>query len=302
MLISGSSALLRRVATAPLLARSAPLSASFADASASSLLLAAGNVPSAAATAVTAFVAVPAPARNAACAVLLLLSSIAWIKLCNLMSSAGITSQYVSRKLVHMGSGPLFVLCWPLFTTGLGGQLAALCVPILSVLRLLRAGRAPADSAAGAELVRAISRSGDKKEALEGPMVYTLVLVAATAFGWRSLVSVVAVNQMAIGDGMADIIGRKFGRNRWPKWIEKSGKKSVEGSVAFAFFAFVACALMVELFKLSGLAAIGAAQAAPALLLISVVAAIVELLPLGDDNLTVPLTSAVLAAILLGRA
>ena len=301
-MIIGSSALLRRVTTTPLLARSAPLSASFAEVSASSLLLAAGNVPSAAATAVSAFVAVPAPARNAACAVLLLLSSIAWIKLCNLMSSAGITSQYVSRKLVHMGSGPLFVLCWPLFTTGLGGQLAALCVPILAVLRLLRAGRAPADSSAGAELVRAISRSGEKKEALEGPMVYTLVLVAATAFGWRSIVSVVAVNQMAIGDGMADIIGRKFGRNRWPKFVEKTGKKSVEGSVAFAFFAFVACALMVELFKLSGLAAIGAAQAAPALLLISVVAAIVELLPLGDDNLTVPLTSAVLAAILLGRA
>lgn len=301
-MIIDSSALLRRVTTTPLLARSAPLSASFAEVSASSLLLAAGNVPSAAATAVSAFVAVPAPARNAACAVLLLLSSIAWIKLCNLMSSAGITSQYVSRKLVHMGSGPLFVLCWPLFTTGLGGQLAALCVPILSVLRLLRAGRAPADSSAGAELVRAISRSGEKKEALEGPMVYTLVLVAATAFGWRSIVSVVAVNQMAIGDGMADIIGRKFGRNRWPKFVEKTGKKSVEGSVAFAFFAFVACALMVELFKLSGLAAIGAAQAAPALLLISVVAAIVELLPLGDDNLTVPLTSAVLAAILLGRA
>ena len=301
-MIIGSSALLRRVTTTPLLARSAPLSASFAEVSASSLLLAAGNVPSAAATAVSAFVAVPAPARNAACAVLLLLSSIAWIKLCNLMSSAGITSQYVSRKLVHMGSGPLFVLCWPLFTTGLGGQLAALCVPILSVLRLLRAGRAPADSSAGAELVRAISRSGEKKEALEGPMVYTLVLVAATAFGWRSIVSVVAVNQMAIGDGMADIIGRKFGRNRWPKFVEKTGKKSVAGSVAFAFFAFVACALMVELFKLSGLAAIGAAQAAPALLLISVVAAIVELLPLGDDNLTVPLTSAVLAAILLGRA
>jgi dolichol kinase len=159
------------------------------------------------------------------------------------------------------------------------------------VLRLLRAGRAPADSVAGAELVRAISRSGDKKEALEGPRVYTLVLVAATAFGWRSLVSVVAVNQMAIGDGMADIIGRKFGRNRWPKWIEKSGKKSVEGSVAFAFFAFVACALMVELFKLSGLAAIGAAQAAPALLLISVVAAIVELLPLAVQ---VPLLSLLL--------
>ena len=41
-------------------------------------------------------------------------------------------------------------------------------------------------------------------------------------------------------------------------------------------------------------------EVASKVLLISVLASLVELLPLGDDNLTVPLASAVLAQILLG--
>jgi len=291
-----------RSAAPPLaaVARSTPLTASLA--AGMDLIAATASVATSApvSAAIAAFTAVPAPARNAGCSVLLLVASIAWIKICNLLSSAGITSQYVSRKLVHMGSGPLFVLCWPLFTPGLGGQLAAMTVPILSVVRLLRAGKAAEGSEAGAELVRAISRSGDKQEALEGPMVYTIVLLAATAFGWRSAVSVIAINQMAIGDGMADIVGRRVGKRRFTTFLEPTGKKSVEGSVAFAFFAFVACMLMVGLFNLTGVVALTAAQAAPQLLLISVVAALVELLPLGDDNFTVPLSSAILATVLQG--
>ena len=54
--------------------------------------------------------------------------------------------------------------------------------------------------------MRAVSRSGDKSEALGGPMVYTLVLLGCTLFGWRSVISAVAVCQMAIGDGGAAIL------------------------------------------------------------------------------------------------
>jgi len=285
-----------RTALPALVARSAPPSAVLQSGAASATQLIASK---AATVAAPLALALPVAAQNAGSAVLLLCASIASIKICNLLSDAGLTSQYVSRKLVHVLTGPLFVLCWPLFTDGLAGQLAAMSVPILSVVRLLRAGRAPAGSEAGADLVRAISRSGSKKEALEGPMAYTLVLLASTVFGWRSIVSIVAINQMAIGDGMADLVGRRFGKNRWPKAIEPTGKKSIEGSVAFVAFAFLACLLTVHLFYLAGAVAITAAQAAPALLIVSVVAALVELLPLGDDNFTVPLSSAIAATILL---
>jgi len=243
-------------------------------------------------------VGVPTWAFDATCSVLLVIASVAWIKICNLLSGSGITSPYISRKLVHMGSGPLFILCWPLFSTTPSGQAAAIAVPVLSVIRLLVAGRSPDNSERGAELVRAISRTGERSEALGGPMIYTLVLLVGCAFGWRSLVSAIAVCQMAIGDGMADIIGRRFGRTKWP--FAFAGEKSVEGSAAFAAFAWIACMLMVALFHVTGLSALTMMQAAGPLLIISLSAAAIELLPLGDDNFTVPLVAAIMSICLLG--
>jgi dolichol kinase len=239
----------------------------------------------------------PLWARDAACAVFLVIASVVWIKICNALAGVGLTSQYLSRKLVHMGSGPLFVLFWPLFSTAPSGQLLATVVPVLSLLRLWRAGRRVPEE--GSELVRAISRSGERKEALEGPFKYTIVLFLSCLLGWRSAVSVVAINQMAIGDGMADVIGRRFGSTKWPKAIEPSGKKSVEGTVAFAFFAFFACYASLALFFWAGLVAVSPASSISALLIISAVSALAELLPLGDDNLTVPLSAALMRAFLL---
>ena len=217
--------------------------------------------------------------------------------MCNLLSGTGVTSQYMSRKLVHMGSGPLFILCWPIFSTATSGQIAACTVPVISIMRLLAAGKRT--DGGQADMIKAVSRSGDKSEALGGPMVYTLVLLASTLFGWRQLVSAIAVCQMAIGDGMADIIGRRFGKTRWPSFLEKTGKKSVEGSLAFVAFAFASSMAFVALFAVTGLTALTPLAAAPSVALISVLAALVELLAVGDDNFNVPLAAAILASALL---
>lgn len=241
--------------------------------------------------------ALPIAVRDPLSSVGLVVASVAWIKLCNLLSGSGLTSQYLSRKLVHMGSGPLFLLMWPIFSDTPNGQIFASLVPVLSILRLLRAGSRK--DGGQADLVQAVSRSGDKKEALGGPMIYTIVLLLSTVFGWRSLVSAVAVCQMAIGDGMADVIGRRYGSTRWPKFLEATGKKSVEGSVAFVVFAFLSSIGFVTLFGATGLTSLAPAAVAPSLLLISILAAIVELLPIGDDNLNVPVAAAVLSIALL---
>jgi len=56
------------------------------------------------------------------------------------------------------------------------------------------------------------------------------VLLFATLFSFReSAVGVVAVTQMAVGDGLADIVGRRFGKVKWPF----SRNKSLVGSAAF---------------------------------------------------------------------
>ena len=59
-------------------------------------------------------------------------------------------------------------------------------------------------------LVAAVSRSGRASEVLGGPLYYCVVILAAVLFGWtKSSVALVAVCQMAAGDGFADIIGRR---------------------------------------------------------------------------------------------
>ena len=146
-------------------------------------------------------------------------------------------------------------------------------------------------------LVKAVSRTGDSREALGGPMLYTYVLLASALFGWHSVIPLIAICQMAVGDGMADIVGRRIGRTKWP--FAFAERKSVEGSLAFAGSAFVACLGTLKLFYLAGMTTLTVASAAPALLAISILCAIVELLPLGDDNITVPLAAALLSALLL---
>jgi len=289
-----------RAAALPLLRVPATsLVRSAAPVASAGLLSASSSLAAAPAFLSAATAAVPVWALDAGVSVWLVIASVLWIKICNGLAGVGVTSQYVSRKLVHMGSGPLFVLFWPLFSSSPSAQIAAAMVPVLSLVRLYVAGTTGKEPGTGSGLVQAISRSGDKKEALEGPFYYTIVLLLAVTLGWRDAVSIVAVNQMAIGDGMADIVGRRFGKTKWPKFIEPSGKKSVEGTAAFAGFAFVACMAMIAVYNFAGLFALPLAAVAPRLAIISLVAAAVELLPLGDDNLTVPSSAALMSLLLL---
>ena len=54
------------------------------------------------------------------------------------------------------------------------------------------------------ELANAISRSGDNKEALGGPFIYVIVLLAAVLGFWHtSIIGIVSLSIMAAGDGVS---------------------------------------------------------------------------------------------------
>lgn len=57
---------------------------------------------------------------------------------------------------------------------------------------------------------------------------------------------VIAVTQMAVGDGLADIVGRRWGTVKWPF---AGGKKSVIGSAAFVLGSFVVSAALLLLLQ-----------------------------------------------------
>ncbi|KAL3766189.1 hypothetical protein ACHAWO_013167 [Cyclotella atomus] len=216
-----------------------------------------------------------------------------------------------ARKLIHTFSAPLFILVWPLFSNAYGARVFASIVPLLNAIRLFVAGtgaesRNSSDgvdsSTTGSEveLSNAISRSGDAKEALQGPFVYVMVLLFSTFFFWiDNPVGVVSIATMAVGDGLADLIGRRFGAsNKWQ--FNKS--KSIAGSSAL-----VVGSLLGSYGLLSWLVWTGTMDPLPynsfdllgRLLIIATVSAAVELAPVIDDNYSVPITAGVLSTLLL---
>jgi len=243
-------------------------------------------------------------ARDAACSVLAVAGATAWLAVWTGLASAQLIDPKLSRKIIHCGSAPLFLCVWPLYSVDAHARFVAATVPLLNLGRLVAAGlfapvRRDESDDEKSPLVAAVSRSGDPKEVLAGPTIYCLVLVLATVLGWRSSVpAVVAVSQMAVGDGLADIVGRRFGeRNKWPFCPDKS----VAGSAAFVLGATVSSCLLVAWFALTGCLSLPLDPLTFALraFLISLACAAVELLPGLDDNISVPVVGAFLAHLLL---
>lgn len=204
-----------------------------------------------------------------------------------------------ARKLIHTLSAPLFILFWPLFSAAdLPARLFCACVPSINAVRLYLASVA---TTAGEEqdLARAVSRSGQAQEALGGPFIYVCMLAACILAFWRtSPVGIVALSTLAAGDGLADLIGRRWGKgNVWPGL---SGK-SVAGTLAFWIAStLTATGLLLWMSYWNCLVLpITGVELVTRLAIIALITALVELIPGTDDNYTVPLSSALLAMILL---
>jgi phytol kinase len=205
---------------------------------------------------------------------------IAWLRLCDALAARGALAARDSRKLVHIGTGPIFLLPWLAFSAAPAARLLAALVPLAITLRFAAVGLGLLEDAAA---VAALSRSGAAAELLAGPCLYGALFVAATLLGWRSSpAAVVALCTLCGGDGLADVVGRRLGSGN-P--LPHSRGKSWAGSAAF-----VAGALACALPMLAAFAAEGHLASPPAWQTGCVVlaAAAIESLPLEDvDNATV---------------
>eukprot|EP00977_Amphora_coffeiformis_P004870 scaffold1048_cov90-Amphora_coffeaeformis.AAC.3 len=190
------------------------------------------------------------------------------------------------------------MLFWPLFSPATGAHWFAAIVPMLNAIRLYRAGTSASDESS---LGIAISRSGNAKEALGGPFIYVLLFTASILAFWRnSSVGIVAMATLAAGDGLADLVGRRWGKtNAWPGM-----KKSVAGSLAFWLGSWITSVGLLQWMQYWG--CLNSLVGTTSLLdmvwrvgVITFLATVVELIPIADDNYTVPLAAALGALWLL---
>ncbi len=124
------------------------------------------------------------------------------------------------------------------------------------------------------------------------PLAIAVLCLIFQAEHWRT-VAVWAV--LAFGDGMSSLVGMFFGGPKLP-W---NLRKSWSGLVAFVLFGTLGAALLVSWTQLLNLSAWASLPVLATGLLLAVVCAVVESLPLKlDDNLSIPAVGALIVAFL----
>ncbi len=199
----------------------------------------------------------------------------------------------MSRKIIHIGTGPIFVLCWLLFNDQPEARFLAALVPGAITVQFALVGLGILKDPAA---VVAMSRTGDRNEILKGPLFYGIAFVVLTLVFWKDTpVGMVALMMMCGGDGLADLIGKRLKSPRLP-W---SPKKTLAGSLA-VFLGGVGFTLLILLAHLSGGTFPGGlGDYLVAVLVIGFAATLVESLPMPDvDNLTVTGVAALLGLLL----
>lgn len=216
-----------------------------------------------------------------------------WLRLNNLAVDRGWISSQISRKIIHIGTGPLFVLCWLLFKPDPLSRYFAALVPFAITVQFVLVGlgiiRDPA-------AVQAMSRTGDRREILRGPLFYGIVFVVSTVVFWYDTpTGIVALMMMCGGDGLAEILGRRFGRSHLP-WNKG---KSWFGSLGMFLGGLVFSVGIVYIFIHLGAIQLRFGEILPGIALIGLAGTVVESLPLEDvDNITVTLTAAIIGSLL----
>ena len=215
--------------------------------------------------------------------------AIAFLRLMDFFAHRGLIESKLSRKFIHIGTGPIFVLCWLMFPTVSSARYLAALVPLLITVQFILVGTGiMKDDAA----VQAMTRTGNPKEILRGPLFYGIMFVVLTIVYWKdSPIGITALMMMCGGDGIADIVGRRI---KSPK-LAWSREKSIAGSLSvFAGGALLTTLILFVYVSLGIFAAPFSMYLLP-IVWVALGGMLIESLPFKDiDNITLTVVCALL--------
>ena len=224
--------------------------------------------------------------NNLIALIITVLIAVAWLRINDFFAHKGWISSVISRKIIHIGTGPIFVLCWLLFKDTPSAPFLAALVPLAITAQFALVGTGVIKDPAAVE---AMSRTGDRREILRGPLFYGIAFVLLTIAFWRrSPIGIVALMILCGGDGLADVIGKKVGGITVP-WAPK---KTLAGSLAMLLGGFTFSVLVLWAFVGQGYFPPSIRLYLLPIAVIAVGTTLIESLPFADvDNITIPLVS-----------
>jgi phytol kinase len=225
--------------------------------------------------------------------VLTFVIALAWLRLMDFAAHRGWIESRLSRKIIHIGTGPIFVLCWLMFPDIWYARWLAALVPLLITAQFALVGLGVMKDEAS---VKAMSRTGDRREILRGPLFYGIVFVVMTLVYWKdSPIGMTALMLMCGGDGLAEIMGRGLKSPKLP-WNKD---KSWAGSLGMFIGGWALAAFILGMFVLAGIFTGSFTGYLIPITLIALAGTLVESLPLKDvDNITVTLVAVLLGHLL----
>lgn len=215
--------------------------------------------------------------------------SLIFLRSMDFIAQRGWLDSKLSRKVIHIGTGPLFVLCWFLFDDAPSARWLAALVPFTITVQFALIGFGVIKDEAS---VKAMSRTGDPREILRGPLYYGIMFVVLTLIYWKdSPIGIIALMMMCGGDGIADIAGRRIAS---PK-LSWSRDKSMAGTLSVFLGGWVMSAVVIYIFVAAGAFTGAFINYLPPITGIALAGAAVESLHYKDiDNISMTLASALI--------
>ena len=212
-----------------------------------------------------------------------------FLRLMDFLAHRGWIESRLSRKLIHIGTGPIFVLCWLMYPDVPISRWLAALVPLLITVQFALVGTGLIKDEAA---VKAMSRTGDRREILRGPLFYGIVFVVVTLLYWKdSPVGIPALMMICGGDGIADIVGRRVRSLRLP-W---SPEKSLAGSLSVFLGGWLLTMLIFAIYGSAEVFGWPVTRFVLPVTWIALGAMVVESLPFKDvDNITLTVVSALI--------
>lgn len=218
--------------------------------------------------------------------------SLIFLRSMDFIAQRGWIDSKLSRKVIHIGTGPIYVLCWFLFQDTPDARWLAALVPFAITVQFALIGFGIIKDDAS---VKAMSRNGDPKEILRGPLYYGIMFVVLTLVYWKdSPIGIIALMMMCGGDGIADIVGRRIPSPKLP-W---SKEKSIAGTISVFVGGWMFASALIFIYVTAGVFAGPFTSYLFPITLIALGGALVESLHYKDiDNVTMTLASALIGSL-----
>jgi dolichol kinase len=181
----------------------------------------------------------------------------------------------ISRKITHICAGSVIVFL-PLYIDGHWSQYLNVAIFVVWTLLLVQKGLF---AAADDQAVKTMTRTGDKRELLKGTLYFVVVAIICGTIYYKRPEGVLAMAVLGWGDGLAPVIGTRYGKMKYHILSDKS----IEGSLAFFVGSVAAGLFFMKLILPESFDPLN-------IVVVSLIATIVEgVSPKEVDNLTIPL-------------